>query len=100
MSFGITAQAAKISQTTTNKVEVDRKYNSAGEVIELGSFSGLTETSEEVFADSITNEAVNGQLGTSVVSSHAFVESNTDYQRATKTTIAVLASATTTTTTT
>jgi len=100
MSFGVKNNEAKISRTTTNTVQVAVKKNQAGAVVEMGTHGGMVETTVEEFSDGITNEATNGQYGASVVASHAFIESNTAYQRATKTTKGALAAAATTTTTT
>jgi len=98
MSFGMANNDALVGRTTSNTVQVAVKKNQAGAVVEMGTHGGMTETSIEEFSDGITNEATNGQYGSSVVSAHTFIESNTAYQRANKTTKGALAAAATTTT--
>ncbi len=86
MSFGI-ADAGVVSRTTTNTVEVASKDNEEGEIVEETSYGGVEEITEEVFTDSLTNEALNGQTGTTssgIVIEHTLTESNTDYARASK----------------
>jgi hypothetical protein len=102
MGFGIVSQEAKISRTTANSAQVAEKTDGTGAILEMTTYGAAEEISEEVFADSITNEATNGQVGNTsagVVTAHDFIESNTEYQRSSKTTRKALATAATTTTT-
>ena len=96
MAFG--APTDKNSLNTNNTVEVAKKLDNLGVVEELYTHGGMAEATEEVYADSIDNEALNGQSGSSAVSAHGFQEVNNDFAKATKTTMSVLAAATTTTT--
>jgi hypothetical protein len=91
MSFG--APAGKISQNTNHSVNVAEKLNNKGDITDMTSYGGKKETTVEEYGDSITNSAVNGQTGTSVISAHNFIESNTDYARLQKTTVESLATA-------
>ena len=93
----------EISKNQNNSVNVGERLNGNGDVADMRTFGGKVETTEEVYIDagSFANLAVNGQSGTSgIVSSHNLIESNTDFCKSQKTTLAALAAATTTTTTT
>jgi len=93
----------EISKSTNNSVTVAEKLNGNGDITEMRTHGGKAETQEEVYVDvgSFANLALNGQAGSSgIVSTHNVIESNTDFCKAQKTTIAALAAATTTTTTT
>ena len=98
MAFG--APSGKNNLNQNNTVEVAKKNDNLGVITDLYTHGGMQEVTEEVFADSITNEALNGQSGTSVVSAHGYQQVFNDYAKATKTTQSVLAAAVTTTTTT
>lgn len=97
MAFGTPSN--EISRQESNKVEVAKKISGNGTVLEYTTHGGEKTVTEEVYADSITNEALNGQVGTSAVSDHGFNQVNNDYAKATKTTLTALAAPTTTTTT-
>ena len=90
---------AGISKSTNNSVTVAEKLNQNGDIDEMRSYGGKTEIQEEVYIDAsaFTNEAVNGQSGSSVISAHNLIESNTDFCRSQKTTVTALTAATTTT---
>jgi len=91
----------KINRNTNNTAQVSEKTGANGEILEMTSYGGAEEITVEEFSDSISNEAVNGQVGnttTGVVTAHSFIESNTEYQRTNKTTRKALAAAATTTT--
>jgi len=101
MSFGILNDDVKISRNTNNSAQVGEKTGANGEILEMTTYGGAEEITVEEFADAITNEATNGQVGntsTGVVTAHNFIESNTEYQRTNKTTRKALAAAATTTT--
>jgi len=87
MGFGVTSG---LSKQTNNSVSVAEKINSKGAIVEMTTHGGKQEVQEEVYSDALTNEAVNGQSGTSVVSNHNLIESATDYARESKTTITAL----------
>jgi len=101
MSFGILNDDVKISRNTNNTVQSAEKTGANGEILEMTSYGGAEEVTIEEYSDTITNEAVNGQVGntsTGLVTAHSFIESNTEYQRVNKTTKTALAAAATTTT--
>ena len=98
MAFGTPSN--EISVQTSNKVEAAKKLNGVGEILEYTTHGGENTKTEEVYADSISNEAVNGQVGTSVKTEHGLNQVNSDYAKSSKTTLTALATATTTTTTT
>jgi len=87
MGFG--TASGLISQTTRNTAEVAEKRNHLGEITNMETYGAVIEVTTEEYADSITNAALNGQSGTTaaaVTTEHSFIESNTEYQRASKTT--------------
>ncbi len=91
MGFGIDTG---ISRNTTNTVQVAEKVDEDGVISEMTPYGGVAEITEEVYEDagSFTNLATNTQTaGTSLVTSHGLIESNTEYCRATKTTRTALA---------
>ena len=88
MSFGIDSG---ISRNTNNSVQIAEKPNNKGQITDMTSYGGKSETTEEEYADSITNEALNEQTGTSIVAQHNFIEGNVDYARSQKTTVGSLA---------
>jgi hypothetical protein len=88
MAFGIDTG---ISRNTNNTVQVAEKLTAKGVIEDMHTHGGAAETTEEIYADSISNAALNGQSGTSVVTAHGLNETNVDYARATKTTRAALA---------
>jgi hypothetical protein len=104
MAWG-TGSSTVASRNQNNGVNVGERLDGNGDVAEMRTFGGKTESTEEVYVDasSFANLATNGQSGTSgIVSTHNLIESNTDFCKAQKTTIAIIAAAgfTTTTTTT
>lgn len=98
MAFGTPNN--EISRQENNKVEVAKKLSGVGTILEYTTHGGEKTVTEEVYADSIANEALNGQVGSSAVSDHGFNQVNSDYSKATKTTLTALAAPVTTTTTT
>lgn len=88
MSFGV---AAGISKTTSNTVQTAVKEDANGKITAITTFGGKSEVTEEAFTDSFTNAAVNAQSGTSVVTSHEYIESNKEYARERKVTMTALA---------
>jgi hypothetical protein len=86
---------AGISRTTTNTVQTAQKEDETGAITALETFGGLEEiTEEEMGVASFTNEALNGQSGTTsagVVTEHTLTETNTDYNRVSKKTVKPLA---------
>lgn len=98
MAFGIDSG---ISRNTNNTVTAAEKIGTKGEILEMHTHGGAEEVQEEVYSDSFTNEATNGQVsdpdGTGVVTAHNLIEVNNDYARANKTTRKPLDLTTTTT---
>jgi len=90
MAFGIDSG---ISRNTNSSVEVAKKINNKGDITDMTSYGGSQEKTEEYYSSSFTNVATNGQTGTSVVSAHNLIESNTDYAREQKTTTIAVATA-------
>lgn len=90
MSFGIDAG---ISRQTNNSVNVAEKLNNKGDILDMTTYGGKKEKQEEVYSDAFTNEAVNGQNGTEVISAHNLIENHTEYARAQKTTVTALSTA-------
>jgi hypothetical protein len=90
MGFGITGgTGGEISKTTRNTVEAAEKRNYVGEITDMETYGAVIEVTSEEYGDALTNAALNGQSGTTTVAvttEHSFVESNTDYQRISKTT--------------
>lgn len=97
MGFG--APAGKINQTQSFSATTAQKDDENGVIEEFTAYGATSETTEEVYIDaaSFDNEATNEQSGTSIVTAHSLIESNTEYARANKTTIAALPATTTTT---
>jgi len=88
MGFGVST-ADNISQNTAYSVQAADKMDENGAILEMTTYGGIKETTEEVYTDagSFTNLAVNAQVGNTtaaVVMSHTLIESNTDYARASK----------------
>jgi hypothetical protein len=96
MGFGVDAG---ISRNTNFSVSVAEKSDENGVIDALASYGGASETTEEVYVDaaSFVNLATNeqGSAGTSIVTAHSLIESNTEYARASKTTRAALPATTT-----
>ena len=94
MGFGVDAG---ISRNTNFSVSVAEKSDENGVIDALASYGGASETTEEVYVDaaSFVNLATNEQSGTSIVTAHSLIESNTEYARASKTTRAALPATTT-----
>ena len=101
MAFGV---ASGISKETAYSVQATEKVGPNGEILEATMHGGKVTVQTEEYADNnVANTAVNGQVasvGGPAVESVTIVESNTEYCRLRKSTMAPLASATTTTTTT
>ncbi len=85
MAFGLDTG---ISRNTTHTAQVAEKIGSDGTIQDMTTHGSAAEIVEETYidAESFTNEAVNGQTGTEVVTNHGLIESNTEYARTTKTT--------------
>ena len=85
MGFGLDTG---ISRNTTHTAQVAEKIGPDGTIEDMTTHGAAADITEEVYMDvsSFVNEAVNGQTGTEVVTSHGLIESNTDYSRVTKTT--------------
>lgn len=84
MPFG--APAGKLSHQTNNSVQVAEQINNKGEIIDMTTYGGKQEITEEYYSATFTNAAVNGQTGSSVVSAHSLNQVATDYAKETKTT--------------
>jgi hypothetical protein len=97
MGFG-TGTTGVISRNTSYSASVAEKLDEVGTIDDMTSYSANSETTEEVYVDaaSFANEATNDQNGTSIVTAHSLIESNTEYARASKTTRAALPATTTT----
>ena len=95
MGFGIDAG---ISRNTNYSSQVAEKMDEVGTIDDFSSYGSTSETTEEVYVDaaSFANEATNDQQGTTVVTAHSLIESNTEYARASKTSRAALPATTTT----
>jgi hypothetical protein len=95
MGFGIDAG---ISRNTNYSSQVAEKSDENGVIDDMTAYGSTSETTEEVYVDaaSFANEATNQQNGTSIVTAHSLIESNTEYARASKTTRAALPATTTT----
>jgi len=98
MAFGTPSD--EISVKESNKVDIAKKVNGKGEILNYTTHGGEKTVTEEVYADAITNEAVNGQTGTTAVTEHGIDKSNSDYSKATKTRVTALGAGTGATTTT
>ena len=88
MGFGCVT-TGNISTNTAYSVQHASKMDEQGRIDEETTYGGVQETTEETYVDagSFTNEATNGQVGTTstaVVTSHTLIESNTDYARSNK----------------
>jgi len=74
MGFGIDEG---ISRQTNNTVQVADKLDNVGTIIGMTTHGGKTEVTEEYYSETFTNEAVNGQSGTSdIVTQHNLIEDN------------------------
>jgi hypothetical protein len=95
MGFGIDAG---ISRNTNYSSQVAEKMDENGVIDDMTAFGSTSETTEEVYVDaaSFANEATNQQNGTSIVTAHSLIESNTEYARASKSTRSALPATTTT----
>ena len=95
MGFGLDAG---ISRNTNYSSQVAEKMDEIGTIDDMTSYGSTSETTEEVYVDaaSFANLATNDQNGTSIVTAHSLIESNTEYARANKTTRAALPATTTT----
>jgi hypothetical protein len=90
MGFGIDTG---ISRNRNHSVNVAEKLNNHGDLLDMHSFGGKEEKTEEFYSSSFTNTATNGQSGTSIISGHNLIESNTEYAREQKTTVIALSTA-------
>lgn len=90
MAFG--APAGKISKKQSAKVDVAKKYDNLGRPIEGTTHGAELETSEEMYSDTFSNAALNGQSGTSLITGHTYDEVSTDYAKETKTTLTLVTS--------
>ena len=89
MAFGIDAG---LSRNTNNSVQVAEKENQNGDILEMHTFGGKSEVQEEVYSSSFSNEAINGQEGSSdIVTAHNLIEVNNNYAREQKTKVSALA---------
>ena len=97
MGFG-TGTAGVVSRNTSYSATAAEKTDENGVILDMTAYGATSETTEEVFVDaaSFANLATNQQTGTSIVTAHSLVESNTEYARANKTTRAALPATTTT----
>ena len=95
MGFGIDAG---ISRNSNYSSQVAEKMDENGVIDDMTAYGSTSETTEEVYVDaaSFANEVTNQQTGTSIVTAHSLIESNTEYARASKTTRAALPATTTT----
>lgn len=91
MAFG--APASKLSHQTNNNVQVAEMINNKGDIIDMTSYGGKQETQEEYYSATFTNAAVNGQTGSSIVSTHNLNQVATDYAKENKTTVVALSTA-------
>lgn len=97
MGFGVlngTAPNAE-SYTEDNSVEVAEKLDSEGTIVDMTTHGGKKEVSEDFFLDgeatTITNEALNGQTGTTnIVTKHTLTEKNNEYQKVSITKVSAL----------
>jgi len=96
MGFG-TGTAGVTSRQTNYNVNVAEMLDETGGIYDMTTYGGAEETVLEQYVDAGTfsNEATNAQSGSSVVSSHSLIESNTEYARETKTTRVSLTATTT-----
>ena len=97
MAFGIkSSEKTQVeSYTEDNTVEVAELKDSTGTIIGMTTHGGKKEVTEEFFlaaADTtITNEALNGQTGTTdIVTKHSLTEKNNEYQKASITKVSAL----------
>jgi len=90
MAFG-TGATGVISRSTNRTVQVAEKTDEDGTIVDMTTYGGATEVTEEVFADAAGTDVVNGDTGTSVDTAETFTESNTEYARLSKTTRTALA---------
>jgi len=94
MAFGIDTG---ISRNRNCTVQVAERANAQGDIDDMHSYGGKEEKTEEIYSNTFTNTAVNGQGGTTVISAHSYIEANDAYARTSKTTMIALSVATTTT---
>ena len=97
MGFG-TGTTGVISRNTNYTAQVAEKVSEVGVIDDMTAYGAASETTEEVYVDaaSFANLATNQQNGTSIVTAHSLIESNTEYARASKSTRAALPATTTT----
>lgn len=83
--FGVDAG---LSRTTSNTVQVATKELENGAIEAMTTYGGIeTITEEDYSGSSFTNEATNGQTGTTsagVVTRHDLIETNNEYARTSK----------------
>jgi len=97
MGFGVVNGTATNSESYTEdySVEVAEKLDSKGTIIDMTTHGGKKEVTEEFYLDgtttTITNEAKNGQSGTTdIVTKHTLTEKNNEYQKVSITKVSAL----------
>jgi hypothetical protein len=80
MAFGI---SAGLSRTTENTVEVAKQIGITGKITDMTTHGGQATVTEEAYlSGSFTNQATNGQTGTSnIVTSHKLTEQADGYAK-------------------
>ena len=98
MGFGIDT-TGNISRNTNYSVNVGEKIGEDGTITDMTAYGGAEETTLESYVDaaSFANEATNQQAGSTIITAHSLIESNTEYARQSKTTRVALPATTTTT---
>ena len=99
MAFGIQGsdKANAESYSEEYSVEVAELKSKDGTIVDMHTHGGKKEVTEEFFLESatstITNEALNGQSGTTdIVTKHTLTEKNNEYQKVSITKVSALAS--------
>ena len=97
MGFGVKNGTAPNAESYTEdySVEVAEKLDSKGTIVDMTTHGGKKEVSEDFFLDgeatTITNEALNGQNGTTdIVTKHTLTEKNNEYQKVSITKVSAL----------
>ena len=101
MAFGVKSSLLTNveSYTEDNSVEVAEMTDSVGTIADMTTHGGKKEVSEDYFlaaaTSTITNEAVNGQSGTTdIVTKHTLTEKNNEFQKVSITKVSALAAPT------
>lgn len=99
MGFGVLNGTVTNSESYTEdySVEVAEKLDSKGTIVGMTTHGGKKEVTEEFYLDgaatTITNEALNGQSGTTdIVTKHTLTEKNNEYQKVSLTKVSALPS--------